>query len=93
LCAEKLSDRSWFITSAMPLDADSPVTLLVTVTPNAKALPVGSVLSVKQLAALLEADSEQMEEAISNANSLECGGLRVEVIYDDPDQYADLNRE
>jgi hypothetical protein len=77
---------------AMTRDPDSPISLLVTATPDPKVLPVGSVLSVRQLAALFE-DAEKIENAISTASSLECGALRVEVIHDDPDQYDDLKRE
>jgi hypothetical protein len=63
-----------------------PISLLVTVTPDEDQLPIGTVLSVAQLARMASRGERLMEAQLRMAAAFDCGNFRVEVIREDPEE-------
>jgi hypothetical protein len=64
---------------------NGPISLLVVVTPDEDQLPVGTLLTVAQLAKMADRAERLMEAQLRLASAFDCGNFRVEVIHDDPE--------
>jgi hypothetical protein len=64
---------------------NGPISLLVVVTPDEQQLPVGTLLTIGQLARLAGRAERLLEAQLRLASAFDCGNFRVEIIHDDPE--------